>query len=163
MFVISILKNISFLTALFLNFSSSNSNMNWLIQALLGMILFAGMILIFKKLTIENVQAEVILLFLFGFAFLFYLTQVIVTNPPIKLNTFLIVLLVLTAIFSYIANLLEVKSINTAPNPAFVTAIFGLHTILVAVGSYFIYNSSLSLVNGAGIVLGIIAIILLSL
>ena len=127
------------------------------------MVLFAGMILIFKKLTVEKVQAEVILMFLFGFAFLFYLTQVLVTKTSIKLNAFLIILLILTAIFSYIANLLEVRSINTSPNPAFVTAIFGLHTILVAIGSYFIYSSKLSIINGLGIVLGIIAIILLSL
>ena len=137
--------------------------MNWLIQALIGMVLFAGMILIFKKLTVEKVQAEVILMFLFGFAFLFYLTQVLVTKTSIKLNAFLIILLILTAIFSYIANLLEVRSINTSPNPAFVTAIFGLHTILVAIGSYCIYSSKLSIINGLGIVLGISAIILLSL
>src|SRR3989344_174300 len=117
------------------------------------MVLFAGMILIFKKLTVEEVQAEVILMFLFGFAFLFYLTQVLVTKTSIKLNAFLIILLILIAIFSYIANLLEVRSINTSPNPAFVTAIFGLHTILVAIGSYFIYSSKLSIINGLGIVL----------
>ena len=137
--------------------------MNWLMQSLIGMFLFAAMILIFKKLTIEKLQAEVILLFLFGFAFIFYLTQVIITKTPVKVNTFLITLLLLTAIFSYIANLLEVKSINTAPNPAFVTAIFGLHTILVVIGSYFIFNSKISILNSVGIVLGVIAIILLSL
>jgi len=52
------------------------------------MVLFAGMILIFKKLTVEKVQAEVILMFLFGFAFLFYLTQVLVTKTSIKLMPF---------------------------------------------------------------------------
>ena len=137
--------------------------MNWVIQALIGMVLFAAMILIFKKLTIEKVQAEVILLFLFGFAFIFYLTQVIVTKTPIKVNTLIIILLILAAIFSYIANLLEVKSINTAPNPAFVTAIFGLHTVLVVIGSYFLYNSKISFLNWIGTLLGVIAIILLSL
>ena len=137
--------------------------MNWLIQTLIAMLLFALMILIFKKLTIEKMQAEVILLFLFGFAFVFYLTQVIVTKTPIKINTFLIVLLILAAIFSYIANLLEVKAVNMAPNPAFVTSIMGLHAILVAIGSYYLYNSQISIMNGLGIILGIIAIILLSL
>ena len=114
--------------------------MNWVIQSLIGMLLFAGMILIFKKLTLENLKAEVILLFLFGFAFLFYLIQVIVTKTSFKLNAFLVILLILTAVFSYIANLIEVRAINVAPNPAFVTAIFSLHIILVAIGSYFLYN-----------------------
>ena len=137
--------------------------MNWFIQSLIGMLLFAGMILIFKKLTLENLKAEVILLFLFGFAFLFYLTQVIVTKTSFKLNAFLVILLILTAIFSYVANLIEVRAIAVAPNPAFVTAIFSLHIILVAIGSYFLYNSQISFINGLGMVLGIIAIILLSL
>ena len=137
--------------------------MNWFIQSLIGMLLFAGMILIFKKLTLENLKAEVILLFLFGFAFLFYLTQVIVTKTSFKLNAFLVILLILTAIFSYVGNLIEVRAIAVAPNPAFVTAIFSLHIILVAIGSYFLYNSQISFINGLGMVLGIIAIILLSL
>lgn len=137
--------------------------MNWLIQTLIAMILFAFMILLFKKLTIEKVQAEIILLFLFGFAFIFYLIQVIITKTPIKLNSFLVVLLILAALFSYVANLLEVKAISTTPNPAFVTSIMGLHAILVAIGSYLLYSSQISILNGLGIILGIVAIILLSL
>ena len=62
--------------------------MNWLTYALLGMFFISIMSLIFKKLTIENLQAEVILVFLFGFAFLFYLTQILVTKTPVKVNTF---------------------------------------------------------------------------
>ena len=136
--------------------------MNWLTYALLGMFFIALMSLIFKKLTLENLQAEIILLFLFGFAFLFYLTQVIITKTPIKVNTFLVILLILAALFSYIGNLFQVKSIGLAPNPAFSVAIISLQTILVAVGSYFIYNSKLSLLNALGLFLGITAIILLS-
>ena|SRR3989344_1483805 len=136
--------------------------MNWLTYALLGMVFIAIMSLIFKKLTIEKLQAEVILVFLFGFAFVFYLTQVIITKTPVNVNYYLIILLILAAFFSYLGNLFQVKSIGLAPNPAFSIAIISLQTILVAVGSYFIFNSTISLLNGVGIVLGIIAIVLLS-
>ncbi|MEK6937246.1 MAG: EamA family transporter [Nanoarchaeota archaeon] len=137
--------------------------MNWLLYALLGMFFAGFMILIFKKLTIENVKAEVILVFLFGFAFIFYLSQILITKTPVKINSYLIFLLILAAFFSYLANLLEVKSIGIAPNPAFPVGIFSLHTILVVIGSYFLFNSSVSIINILGIILGIIAIILLSL
>jgi len=137
--------------------------MNWLTYALLGMVFIAIMSLIFKKLTIEKLQAEVILVFLFGFAFVFYLTQVIITKTPVNVNYYLIILLILAAFFSYLGNLFQVKSIGLAPNPAFSIAIISLQTILVAVGSYFIFNSNLTLLNGIGIVLGVIAIVLLSL
>ena len=137
--------------------------MNWLTYALLGMFFIALMSLIFKKLTLENLQAEIILLFLFGFAFLFYLGQVIVTKTPVKLNYFLIILLILAAFFSYIGNLFQVKSIGLAPNPAYSIAIISSQTILVAIGSYFLYNSQISIMNAIGILLGIVAIVLLSL
>ena len=137
--------------------------MNWLTYALLGMVFIAIMSLIFKKLTIEKLQAEVILVFLFGFAFVFYLTQVIITKTPVNVNYYLIILLILAAFFSYLGNLFQVKSIGLAPNPAFSIAIISLQTILVAVGSYFIFNSNLTLLNGIGIVLGVIAIVLFSL
>ena len=137
--------------------------MNWLIYAMLGMISLGIMSLLLKKLTIENLRAEVMLLFLFFFAAVFYLLQILLTKTQIKVNYFLIFLIIVAALFSYIGNLFLVKSIATAPNPAYTIAIISLQTILVAIGSYFIFNSQLTAINLLGVVLGIIAIILLSL
>ncbi|MBI2672552.1 EamA family transporter [Candidatus Woesearchaeota archaeon] len=137
--------------------------MNWIIYAMLGMISLGIMSLLLKKLTIENLRAEVMLLFLFIFAAVFYLLQILVTKTQIKINYFLIFLIIAAALFSYIGNLFLVKSIAIAPNPAYSIAIISLQTILVAVGSYFIFNSQLTVINLLGVVLGLIAIILLSL
>src|SRR3989344_6778380 len=135
--------------------------MNWIVYAMLGMISLGIMSLLLKKLTIENLRAEVMLLFLFFFAAVFYLLQILLTKTQIKVNYFLIFLIIVAALFSYIGNLFLVKSIAVAPNPAYTIAIISLQTILVAIGSYFIFNSQLTAINLLGVVLGIIAIILL--
>lgn len=138
--------------------------MNWIIYALLGMFFIAIMSLILKKLTTQNIKVEVILLFLFGFATIFYLAQILITKTEIKLDSNLvIVLLILVALFSYLGNLFQVKSIALAPNPAYSIVIISLQTILVALGSYLFFNSSITLTNLFGLILGIVAIILLSL
>jgi len=136
---------------------------NWFVYALLGMVFFSGMILIFKKLVVAGLKPNVILFFIFTFGMLFYLTDIIYNKTSISINYYFLGFLILAAFLSYLGNLLYVKSLSTAPNPGYTTAINSLQIILITIGSFLLFGSGISAKNIVGIVLGLIAIILLTL
>lgn len=135
--------------------------MNWLTYALFGMVCFATMILIFKKLT-SYLKPNILLLFIFCFGMIFYLIDSLYTKSAFNLNSKIILLLIIAAFFSYLGNLLYVKSISIAPNPGYSVAIVSLQAIIITLGSYFLYGSEISGKSLIGIIFGVIAIILLS-
>lgn len=135
--------------------------MGWFLYALLGMVLFSVMLLIFKKLT-ADLKPNVLLLFIFGFGMIFYLADIVYANSPFNLNLKLVLLLLIAAFLSYLGNLLYVKSISLAPNPGYSAAIISFQVILITFGSYFLFGSQITVKGLVGIVMGVIAIILLS-
>ncbi|KHO49849.1 MAG: hypothetical protein QT02_C0003G0039 [archaeon GW2011_AR9] len=137
--------------------------MTWLLYALLGMIFFAGMVLLFKKITLLGVPASILMLFLAIFLVVFYALHVTITKTPPKVTSFAIVLIIAAAFLSYLGNLFYTKSIALAPNPAYSTTIISLQVLLIALASVFLFGSELSLVKGIGIMLAIVAGILLAL
>src|SRR2546425_1054680 len=96
----------------------------WYLQSMGGMICLAIMILIFKKL-LAGVPPASILVFVFGFGFLFYLAQLLIVKDRISLSPQYIVALFVAALFSYLGNLLYLKALAIAPNPGYVSAIIG--------------------------------------
>lgn len=137
--------------------------MSWFMYALLGMVFFSAMVLVFKKLTALGVKTSALLLLVFLFGALFYGAHTLVTKTPVKINYSIIVLLAAAALSSYIANLFYVKSIELAPNPAYPTAIVGLQVGLIAIGSILFFGSEFNWIKGVGLLLTIVAIVLLSL
>ena len=136
--------------------------MNWVLYALLGMVFFSGMNLIFKRLT-ADLKPNVLLLFIFIFGALFYLIDSVYTKTSLNLNYKLVLLLLAAAFLSYLGNLFYVKSLSLSPNPGHSAAINSLQIILITIGAVFLFGSEITIKNLIGIMLGIIAIILLSL
>lgn len=137
-------------------------NATWLIYTLISVFFTAAMVLIFKKTTMQGVDAAVILFVLFSVAALLYGAHLLVNRTSFNVGGWPLILIVLAAICSYVANLLQVKSIALAPNPGYVFAIVSLNVVLVTVASYFLFSSEITLVRGIGIMLGIIAVALIS-
>lgn len=137
--------------------------MEWYSYALLSMLFFSIMVLIFKRLMSGGLQPGVILLFVFGLSALFYLAHFLIAKTPMETNYYILALLLIAAILSYVGNLFSLKAINSAPNVGYPLAINSLQIILVTVASVFLFGSKLSLIKVAGLLLGLIAIMLLAL
>ncbi len=136
--------------------------MEWLTYAIVSMIFFAGMILLFKKVLTFNVKPASLMLFISIFLVFFYLIHVIITKTPTKVGNSTLILIFAAAFLSYVANILYTKSIAIAPNPGYSAAIVSLQLVLIAVASFFLFKSELTVTKGVGIILAIIAGILLS-
>lgn len=137
--------------------------MNWFILALLAMLFFSGMILVFKKIVVLGVQPATLMLYVAIFLTIFYILHILITKTPVKVNTPVLLWLVLAAFLSYAANLFYTKSIALAPNPGYSATIVSLQLAIIAIASFFLFGSELTLLKGAGIFLAIVAAVLLAL
>ena len=137
--------------------------MKWLIYALLAMVFFSVMVLIFKKLTIKGVQPSLMLFLLFICAALFYGLHVLVFSVKDRaaITPSVMTLIFLAALLSYAGNLFQIKSIEASPNPGFTIGIVSLQAVFIAIGSVLLFNSSFSSIKILGIVLAVIALVLL--
>jgi len=139
----------------------SRKNMEWMLLALISVVFFSGMTLLFKRATLE-VPASIILFFVFGFGFIFYLFHIFITKTPIKVNPTIVWILLAAALLSYLANLFAVKALGMAPNPAFADAFGGLKFVIVAVAAVFLFGSPLTFLNMIGILLTVVGLFLLT-
>ena len=136
-------------------------NMEWVLLALIAVVFTSAMTLLFKRATLE-IPASIILLFVFGFGFIFYLFHVFITKTPIKVSPTIVWILIAAALLSYLGNLFMVKALGMAPNPAFAKAFVGLEFVIVGLAAVFLFGSQLTFPNMIGIVLTIVGLLLLT-
>ena len=137
--------------------------MNWFVYALISMLFFSGMVLLFKKVLVLGIKPSVLMLFLSMSLAIFYAIHVGVTKTSPKINIFGLVLIIIAAFLSYVANLLYTKSVAIAPNPGYSATIISLQLILITIVSIFLFGSEFDLTKGLGIVFAVIAAVLLAL
>lgn len=135
--------------------------MNWIFLAFLAMLAFSGMVLVFKKISLLGVSPAVLMLFVAIFLTVFYALHVFITKTPIQVNGSSFVWLLFAGVLSYLGNLFYTKSISLAPNPGYVVTIAGLQFAVIAVASFFLFQSEFTLVKGVGVFLAIIAGVLM--
>jgi len=136
--------------------------MNWFTYALIGAVLFSGMVLLFKKIT-ATVKPATLMLYVAIFLTIFYLLHVTITKTPVKINGSTMLWIAAASLLSYIANLVYTKSIALAPNAGYSTTIVSSQLAFITVASVFLFGSEITLIKGFGIVLAIISMIILSL
>ncbi|MDP3990221.1 MAG: EamA family transporter [archaeon] len=136
--------------------------MNWFTYALIGAVLFSGMVLLFKKIT-ATVKPATLMLYVAIFLTIFYLLHVTITKTPIKINGSAMLWIAAASLLSYIANLVYTKSIALAPNAGYSTTIVSLQLVVITVASVFLFGAEINLIKGFGILLAIISIVVLSL
>ena len=135
----------------------------WYLYAIAAMVCLSIMILVFTRLRFLGITPPVILIFVFGFGFLFYAIQLFATKETIILKSQYIVLLLICALCSYVGNLLYVKTLDIAPNPGYVVAIIGSQALIISIASVFLFGSQFSVIKGVGVLLCTIGIVLLAL
>ncbi len=135
--------------------------MNWFLLAIISMLLFTFMNLLFKKVLDLKVNSEVLIAYIFGLGFIMSLFYLIGKGESLQVTRLPFLLLVLAAAFSITANFFLTQSIKTAPNPGYSLAVNSIQILLVAIASIFLFNSEFTLIKGIGTVLAVIGIILL--
>lgn len=135
--------------------------MNWFLLGLLAMIGFTVTFLLVRKIADLGLKSEVFLFYYFAIAAIVMLVYAGSKHFDLTLTRSLFILLLICAVFGALANVFLVKAISTSPNPGYALAVSGIHILLVAVASLFLFHSEFTLVKGIGTILAVIGIILL--
>ena len=127
------------------------------------MIFFSGMVLVFKKLMILGLDTPKILLGVFiGGAFFYGIHILFFSGKNAASVTKLVIgLIILAALLSYLGNLFMLRSMEISPNPGFTVGVVSLQAILITIGAWLLFQSSLSTTKIAGLVLALVALVLL--
>lgn len=137
--------------------------MPWILYSIIAMISLAFLVLAVKKASDLGTSAKIINLYIFGIVFMGFLVWNLASGEKLIVNKTALIFLIIASIFSLIANFLMFSVIGSSPNPGYVTAIIGLHGVIVLITSIFLFNSEFNLLKIIGSVLAVVAIILISL
>ena len=129
---------------------------NWFFLAFLGMLSFAGMTLVLKQLTF-NMPTPLILLYLFASATLLYLVYNLKTGVSLMVSSSSLLLIILAAILTFVANLCDVSAVKLAPNVGYASAVKSGQILVVTVAAYYLFRDQEISWNG---VLGTVLIFL---
>ena len=133
----------------------------WQWHALVAMICFAMMQLMFRHLSRRGVDSAAMLLMVFAFGTLPYLVHVRLTRTPIPASGLVIALVAATALLSYVGNLFSVRALSEAPNPGYAVALVSLQAAVVTVAAVALQGASLSWVKAVGVALCCVGLALL--
>ncbi|MCK4967867.1 MAG: hypothetical protein KAS12_02325 [Candidatus Aenigmarchaeota archaeon] len=131
----------------------------WVIYAFVGFLGYFFVNFLFKFVAGENP---------FAVSFILYtaaaVTMLFVLAPRFEFGLSYKSLLIsaMIGIFSVIATVYAIKSINLSPNPGDSAAISSANFVLVAIVSLFVFGSSITFVKMAGIFSVLIGLVLLS-
>ena len=135
----------------------------WLTNAILAMFCAGAMTLVFKKLTIYGIPHAWILMLLFLFGAIFYLTHALSMKNAFNLTLPSLAWIFCAAILSYLVNLFIFRSIAEAPNPGYTTAVVGCSSLVVLLGAILLFGAPLSAGKVFGMILCLAGVVLLSL
>jgi len=135
----------------------------WLVEAVVAMLCFAGMQLLFKRLTEIGLGSPVILVFVFGFGALLYLGHLAVVRPPVAVGGRTVALLAAAAALSYAGNLLMVRAVGRAPNPGYAVVVTGMQGLVVTLAAVALFGSDFTPTKGVGVALAVLGMALLAL
>lgn len=132
---------------------------SWVIYALISLVFYFILNLLFKLVAQEN--PLIVSLFLYGAATVAALLALI----PIKTFTMVprsIVLAIIIGICSMLGTIFGLKSIRLSPNPGYSVAIFSSGFVFITLVSVVFFGSSLSASKVTGIIATFIGLVLLS-
>ncbi len=135
--------------------------MGWFILAIGAMISFTLMFLINKKILDLGVKSYLLYMYLALFGALIAFLYIVGAKEGFSISKWAIILLVVAAVFSFLGNVFLLNSINISSNPGYPLAVSGVHILLVAVISIFVFKSEFTLTKGIGVILAVLGIILL--
>ena len=135
--------------------------MGWFIFALIAMVSFTVTFLLIRRIGDLGVKSEVILVYYFAIAAILLLVYTVSSNFSLSISKTALILLFVVGFFGVLGNIFLVHSLLSSPNPGYSLAISGVHILLVAIVSVFIFGSEFTLLKGLGTVLAVLGIILI--
>ena len=112
---------------------------SWFILALGALTSFAGMALVFKKLT-YTVSTPVILTWVCLLTGGMYLVTSIFKAQKLTVDTSTFLLLFCASILAFLGNFFDLQAIRFAPNPGYATAVKSGSIVVITVAGYFIFS-----------------------
>ncbi len=114
--------------------------MNWFITATTSMFAFSITFLLLRVIANMKIKAELALLYYFAISALALFVYSYSNKSQISVNKIVFLLILATAIFGVIGNILLYKSIGSSPNPGYTLAVVGINTVVVTIVSIFIFK-----------------------
>jgi len=131
----------------------------WVIYAFIAFIGYFFTALLMKFVSSEN--PFLICLILYGTASVL-MFLILAPKMEFSITARTLIIAVFIGIFSVMATVFVIKSINLAPNPGYSVAIFSSNFVLLTIVSVFVFGSSLTFVKVLGILATLIGLVLLS-
>jgi drug/metabolite transporter (DMT)-like permease len=135
----------------------------WLVTALLSMLAFSGVFLLYKKVGDLGVSSEALFLYYFAVSAIILFLYMYFNKMPLGVSTTAVALLLGSALLGVVGNILMLNAMKGSTNPGYALAVVGANTLLVAVASVFIFKSDFTLVKGVGTLLAVLGVILIGL
>ncbi|HIE02251.1 MAG TPA: hypothetical protein EYP59_18545 [Thiotrichaceae bacterium] len=136
---------------------------NWFWQAVISMVFFSAVTLLFKVLVDTKLKSEIINFYFFLFTTLGFLGFLLFRETTLKIPLNTLPTFGLLTLVALVANYYGLKALAAAPNPGYVSSIQEFKAVIVLIAAVFLFNSELSFTKGLGILFCFIGIILLSL
>ena len=135
---------------------------NWFVSALIGMVCFACMALLLKRLSL-SLDTTLILLYLFAFTTILFFLYSLQVGTNYKIDSSLLILLLVASAFAFAGNYFDLQALSLAPNAGYAAAIKGGQIILITVGAFYLFkDQSITLSGATGVFLIVAGIALLS-
>jgi uncharacterized membrane protein len=135
----------------------------WVMLSLGAMSVLAAMTLVFVKLGRDGVPSSIILFYLFVFASIINFGYLKVLKTPLQVSGNALLWILVTAILSFMGNMLVLQSFKTAPNPGYASAIEASKAAVIMLLSIWLFSSQITITKGLGVILCTIGVALISL
>ena len=134
----------------------------WILYGLGAALMYACMILTYKKLLLMNINPLLLNLFVFIFVSIGFAAWVTISKTKIELSGWMVLFLIAAAIFSLVGNSLEILSTKGAPNPGYATALKSGQVIIITLAAALIFKSDMTWYKIVGVATVIGGIVLIS-
>ena len=136
---------------------------SWFVAALIGMLSFASMALILKKLT-YLLPTPIILLYLFAFTAVLYLIFGVKRGFQLGISWQVLGFLALASVLAFIGNLADIEALKLAPNPGYASAVKAGQILVITFAALLLFpEQKLSVQGMCGVLLVFSGVVMLSL
>lgn len=136
--------------------------MSWVTYSFLGMLAFAAMQLVLKRLTQLEPKIEVINFYFFLFSTAGFLLLSAMRGTKLVPSAESVPWFAAAGAIAVLANFWVISALRSAPNPGYVSGIRAFEMVIIAGATVFLYGSELTPTRIAGIALAATGVILLS-
>lgn len=138
--------------------------MNWIGLSLVTLVSFSLMNILITYSVKKGIPVSFILLTIgIVFTVIYFLQTFINTKFNFEISLNILIILLITGLLSVVGNWTLVSAMRDAPNSGLALAIASLNTGVVTVMAMFLFKDKLTAMQIAGMVLGLVAIALISL